>query len=46
MQGQVSKGENPEKKPVFFRLLSTKISKKPDERKLAVIVGAQNTKSD
>ena len=45
MQTQVTKGENSEKKPVFFLTLSKKILKKPDGRKLATIAGAQNTKN-
>lgn len=46
MQGQVSKGENSEKKTVFFLTLLLKFSKKTDGRKLAAIVDAQNTKND
>jgi hypothetical protein len=45
MQTQVTKGENSEKKPVFFVTLCTKILEKPDGRKLATIVSAQNTKN-
>jgi hypothetical protein len=46
MQTQVTKGENSEKKPVFFLTLCTKILEKTDGRKLATIVGTQNIKND